>query len=178
MKFTSYKIFTAAFTITILSLPVFNIFSKTPEVKIHFSPDIHDIIPDKTPVTIRIETSENSKPISSDIRFALTLPETDALFSTEYPVIEGSILNLGDVKTENGIFEFTTILPIRGEYSLKVTARPESKDSSSEISQSITHINAGENPDDLRNFTILSFILFSLGILSGFIFQKSRVFAK
>jgi hypothetical protein len=175
MKIQMYKIFIAC-SIILLFLPIFNITSESSEgkIKVYLSHDENVIIPDKTPVTIRIETLKNSNPVPSYIQIKLSLPEKNRFFSTEYPVIEGSAMTLAANISENGLLEFTTIFPIRGEYTLHVNAMPVGSRNLSNQLKNTFPIHIGEDPADIRNFALLSAVLFSLGILSGLIFQKSK----
>jgi len=176
MSFMKDTICYVTYLIVVLTIPLYSIASASPESELimHLSHNENGIIPDNTSVTIRIEALKNSKRIPSDIKIILTLPERNALFTTEYPVIEGTTLTAAHFKTENGLLEFTTIFPIRGKYSLKASAMPNGSSNSSSKLENTFFINVGEDPHDIINFLILTAFLLLLGILSGYIFGKSK----
>ena len=167
-------LYKAVFILFLPAIPWIPLASETSgsEIRIFVSPDENKIIPDTTPVTIRIETLKNSVQVPSDIKIKLILPPSDPFFSTEFPVIEGTGISMTETKTENGTLVFTAIFPIRGMYTLDVKAVIAENNKTEKLNK-ISHIKINENPDDVYNFTFFSAILLFLGIFTGYIFQKN-----
>jgi hypothetical protein len=125
--------------------------------------------------TLSVVDDEGNPIPYSHVSYTLETPKKNMLFSTDFPIVEGTTLMQSDLVLEDGTYTFDYLIPIRGEYRLMVNAQPTEK---SPITFSPTEkevrFTINENPEEVVNGFILFGIVSLIGLISGFIFARSR----
>lgn len=149
------------------------IFSAGP-VPLHAAPrftfetqtDLTDAMPQHDPLSIVIKDSAEQTAEGQLIHVQLSAPKSQALSTTDFPVVEGSTLFEANVGMENGTFEFSFVPPIRGRYELKVRPLTANYNLSETTSWSFA---IPENPLKVKNLAVFLGILGLISALSGYV---------
>ena len=134
-------------------------FNITAEIKIKTIPTASKIKPDKDLVQTQVFL-----PKDTHYKIQIQTPKSHWLISTDFPVVEDTSLFTFEGYSKTGIVTFDTIYPIRGRYSIHVTAGSETKELSLEVNEAPSEIN--------KMFVFLG-IIFTLGLIGGQIFLRS-----
>jgi hypothetical protein len=134
------------------------------EFKTHPAPS--EIVPDGERVELMFNVTHGHEPARDvTLSYRIHAPEERFWFGTEFPAVEGSTLLDGSVPLVNGQQTMTMILPIRGEYQVKATARgPEG------TTHTTTSFSVPANPDEIMNLSIFLIALFFVGGFAGAVF--------
>lgn len=145
------------------------------DLQISYSMDLpsHSIGPDEDVVKMTFLVSKDGKPADANLNIILDSPRSSALFSTDFPIVEGSRLFDASGSTENGKLEMNYMFPIRGQYTLKVNA--ESTDITAKPASETFVFTIKENPNEVINFYIMIAVLVFIGLLAGFVLSKAAL---
>ena len=147
-----------------------------PSITLTLDTPVDEVVPDLTlsRVTVAV-VDEQGNPIPNvRIGFSLTAPDSRFIFSTDFPVVEGTDLMSFELVAADGSLEFDYLWPIRGSYDVVLTASPTA-DSPVQFDP-ITErpaLQLSENPDELINIIIFVVILGVFGLVSGLILGRS-----
>lgn len=145
------------------------------QVKLTAQPDFTAILPDEDLVKFALSVYDSQgQPVNNvKIEYQLESPAKSRLISTDFPVVEGTRLMEGSLLSNSGTWLFEYLLPIRGQYHLKVKVSP-TKDSINftPVTKEID-FNINEKPSEVRNALLLSGGLLILGLISGIIIGRS-----
>jgi hypothetical protein len=152
--------------------------SAAPQARIELStsPPLTELIPDQDEVelTIRLRDPAGAPLPRAELHLELTAPPTNALFSTDFPHVEGSQLVSADAVAIDGQFSMRIVAPIRGAYRLQVTARPPAGDTSFAPTTAEWHPVVPENPEKIRRLALFLAGLALVSTCSGFIAGRTR----
>lgn len=168
----------AAFlTLLILDAPLAAA-SAAPQALIELStnPPLTELIPDQDELelTIRLRDPAGAPIPRAALHLELTAPPTNALFSTDFPHVEGSRLVSADTLAVDGQFSMRLVAPIRGAYRLQVTARPPAGDTSFAPTSAEWNPVVPENPEKIRRLALFLAGLAFVSACSGFIAGRTR----
>lgn len=139
------------------------------EIDFRTHPDAGEIVPDKDMVEMMFDVSHDGHPAEDvQLSYRVYTPKETFWFGTDFPVVEGTQLLSGSVPLPDGHQTISMILPIRGEYRVKVTARGDEGATVESF-----HFNVPENPQEKINLSIFLLVLFFIGGIGGFIFSKT-----
>jgi hypothetical protein len=142
--------------VLILFLNVDSIFASA---TISTLPRVERIRPDFDLVDTQIKIEPNS-----EYEVVVRTPKSHPLISTDFPIVEDTLLYHFRGFTKNGVIRFKTIYPIRGRYDINVSVNGQWEQLTLDI---------GENPDELRNLTVFLIFLFGLGVFGGVVLQRT-----
>jgi hypothetical protein len=139
---------------------------------IHFSthPKPKNIIPDQDKVELLFRVTHEGEPAENvDLSYRVHTPPENFWFRTDFPVVEGSQLVSGTVHLPTGNQVISMILPIRGTYTIKTTARgPEGTTSKT------LQFDVSENPQEIINLSVFLVVLFLIGGVGGYFLSGQR----
>jgi hypothetical protein len=120
------------------------------------------------PTTIVLQANDAARqPLNqSHFHIQLLTPPPTPWFTTDFPIVEGTELLDIEGNSESGRFQFQQMLPIRGDYQLKVAVTPIVPGAFKPIHQ-LSTLTVRENPLKLIYFPILLLILLAIGLLGG-----------
>ncbi len=107
---------------------------------------------------------------AAKIHVKLLAPATQLLFSTDFPLVEGSVLLDAELVADQGRFAFSFVPPIRGMY--RIEAAVIGDDGGRAFHQEWQAAIA-ENPEKIRNLTVFLLILFGIACVSGVVLGLS-----
>jgi hypothetical protein len=146
---------TAAITVDLVSTPP------------HLRPDT-----DLAQVTLHVR--RHGQPLQSgQIQVKVTAPPRPALFSTDFPMVEGTDLLWLTSELQDGTFTFAYLFPIRGTYTFALTITPVPGGPDFAPTSRRLTLQLRENPAEVRNAWLLGLILFALGGLAGVVMARS-----
>ena len=145
------------------------------DIQFETDPPAEEVIPEHGPVknTVRVVQDGQLVP-NAVIEVSVTNPTVHPLFSTDMPIVEGNPLGHLVLSAPEGEATFSWLWPIRGDYSVTITARPaEGSEAAFEpVTKEITY-HVAENPSKQINFIVLVVVLVGFGLLSGFVLGRS-----
>lgn len=147
------------------------------DIEFGTDPPAEEVIPEHGPVISTIRVVDNGQAVANAVvEISVTNPSVSPLFSTDMPMVEGQPLGRIVLAAPEGEATFTWLWPIRGEYSVVITARPaEGSDAAFEpVTKEFTY-SVDENPAKRNNLIILLVILVAFGLVSGFVLGRSNI---
>jgi hypothetical protein len=144
------------------------------ELNVYFktSPRLQLLRPFASPVDLSLlVTGADGKPVEhGSVAIRLDAPSPGFFFSTDYPLVEGTVLSELRLPLRQGKASWKYLFPIRGEYRLTVDAR-----SADGRKAGRTYTFAvRENPKKWLALGAFSAGLFVLGVIAGRIFTGAR----
>lgn len=145
------------------------------QIKMVSTPSIEQIRPDLdiTQFSVLVTDAQGQPVKNLDMAFTLQSPAKKFFPSTDFPVVEGTTLMKSKVLAPEGKLDFQYVFPIRGEYTLKVTAAPQGKPN--QVVEKSIRFSLRENPPEVRNGLILMSGMGLLGGLVGFLLTARRI---
>ncbi|MBD2295786.1 hypothetical protein H6G06_20480 [Anabaena sphaerica FACHB-251] len=105
---------------------------------------------------------------NSLINLEILTPPRNPWLTTDFPIVEGTKLLEIEAAAPDGKLEIQQILPIRGNYQLKVNVSPLVKNAFAPYQASL-NLNVRENPIKYKYLAVVAAILFSVGLLGGWV---------
>jgi len=144
------------------------------ELKVHFktSPRLELLRPFASPVDLSLlVTGADGSPVEhGSVAIRLHAPSPGFFFSTDYPLVEGTVLSELRLPLRQGKARWKYLFPIRGEYRLTVDA---SSTDGRKAGRTYT-FTVRENPKKWLALGAFSGGLFVLGLIAGRIFTGPR----
>lgn len=149
----------------------------TPRVQLSTSPPRQQILPfeaeakkPQSPVTLTLQAVDAAgKPLKNAlISLQILTPPTNPWLTTDFPIVEGTKLLQMDAAAPDGKLEIQQILPIRGNYQLRVKVSPLGEKVFAPYEQNL-NLNVRENPVKYKYFAVVAAILLSVGLLGGWV---------
>ena len=139
-------------------------------------PAMDRIIPDGEMAKLVFSVKDKGgKPVSrARLHITMDAPPSHPLFSTDFPIVEGSHLMDVEVDAPDGVLSIDYVMPIRGAYNLEVTAVPVAGHTPFEATTAKTCLELNQAPSEVRNLCLLIAILAVYGGVSGFILGRSH----
>jgi hypothetical protein len=160
----------------ILSLFVFSLSAEQAKIEVTTSPEAGKILPDLEMARLSVKLSNQKGEVikKAKLHIVVDAPPSGAIFSTDFPIVEGT--HLIDIETEiqNGVFELDYLFPIRGAYTVKVTASPLAGDSSFETTMVTPAFVLSEVPAEVGKLYKFLALLAIFGLGSGFVLGRSN----
>ncbi len=148
-----------------------------PKVLLTTNPPLEHIIPfeaeaqrEQSPVTLTLQAIDAAgKPLQNAlIRLQILTPPTNPLLTTDFPIVEGTKLLQMQAVAPAGKLEIQQMLPIRGNYQLRVNVSPLVANAFAPYEQTL-NLNVRENPVKYKYFAVVAAILLSVGLLGGWV---------
>ncbi|MDX2239864.1 MAG: hypothetical protein NW224_04190 [Leptolyngbyaceae cyanobacterium bins.302] len=110
---------------------------------------------------------------NATVHLQLLTPPRTPWFTTDFPIVEGTTLL--DIKTlaPAGKVQLQQMMPIRGNYSLKVSVAPQVANAFVPFEQTLP-ISVSENGVKYQNFAILAAVLLLAGLAGGWVIGQRR----
>ncbi|RCJ39682.1 hypothetical protein A6770_11390 [Nostoc minutum NIES-26] len=149
----------------------------TPRVQLSTNPPLEHILPfeaqaekPQSPITLTLQAiNAAGKPLENAlISLEILTPPSNPFLTTDFPIVEGTRLLQMDAAAPNGKLEIKQILPIRGNYQLRVHVSPLVANAFAPYDQTL-NLNVRENPIKYKYFAVIAAILLSVGLLGGWI---------
>lgn len=134
--------------------------SVSARVLVKTNPQPDQIIPNDTLVKVEFLFEKEA-----EYEILIKSPDSHPVFSTDFPIVEGTVLyHLTGYSREGNVY-FKMMFPIRGEYLFEV-----------KVNRTVeTHfVSINENPTEYKNLAILMMILFGLGFGGGYLLKKAH----
>ncbi|WP_341527473.1 hypothetical protein WKK05_34110 [Nostoc sp. UHCC 0302] len=176
-----YRIFGVLATFCILLSIVYSFVgvSQTPVSRVILStnPPIERILPfeaeakkPQNPVTITLQAvNAAGKPLENAlIGLQIFTSPPNPWLTTDFPIVEGTKLLQMDAVAPDGKLEIQQILPIRGNYQLRVNVSPLIANTFTPYQQTL-NLKVRENPVKYKYFVVVAAILLSVGLLGGWV---------
>ncbi|MDE2817014.1 MAG: hypothetical protein OXM03_11385 [Chloroflexota bacterium] len=146
------------------------------DIEFGTDPPAEEVIPEHGPVISTVRVVDNGQPVANAVvEVSVTNPTVSPLFSTDMPMVEGKPLGRLVLAAPEGEATFNWLWPIRGDYSVVITARPAEGSTAFEPVTKEFSYQVSENPTKRNNLIILLVILIGFGLLSGFVLGRSSV---
>jgi hypothetical protein len=186
---TKFKLYTVISAICMMTVVFYSFigFSQSPQPRVRLvSPaPASRIIPfeagsstPQSPVKLALQAEDATGKVLENAKFNLEIftPPHNPWFTTDFPIVEGT--KLLDIETiaPKGELEVQTMLPIRGNYQLKVNVTPVVANAFTPIQQTLT-LPVAENWVKYRNFAILAVILLLVGLGGGWVIGGRQAIA-
>jgi hypothetical protein len=148
-----------------------------PRVKLSTNPPLERIHPfeagtDKpqSPVTLTLQALDAiGKPLeNTKISLQILTPPPNPWLTTDFPIVEGTKLLQMDAAAPDGKLEIQQMLPIRGNYQLRVNVSPLVANTFTPYEQTL-NLNIQENPVKYKYSAVVAAILLSVGLLGGWV---------
>jgi hypothetical protein len=137
-------------------------------IQMETEPPLSQVVPAHDSVKLKLKAVDaNQRPLT-DAQWQLTLlaPSKTPWFSSDFPIVEGTTLVDTPAIAVGDAIELKTIMPIRGDYQLKVSVTSAS--SVVPLTQTFV-LHVPENPIKYRNTAILVAILLVVGFAGGWV---------
>lgn len=146
------------------------------DVKLSVTPPLEEVAPNGDPVTFTLTVKdEKGQPVpNARVTFSLTSPSKHWLFSTDFPIVEGTKLLEGSGLARDGTWTFQYIPPIRGTYVVDVRVEPTSQSPSFEPFSRRLSFTVHEHPAKVRNAVLLFASIAVFGGCVGWLIGRSR----
>lgn len=153
-----------AFSVPAISAEDLNVYFKT-------SPRVELLRPFADPIDLSLlVTSADGRAVSSaSVAIRLDAPARGRLFSTDYPAVEGTLLNEMRLPLRQGRVSWKYLFPIRGEYNLTVDVTTDDGKKRSQVFS----FTVRENRQKWLALGGFSAALFAVGFIAGRIFTTS-----
>ncbi|MCL6749695.1 hypothetical protein KBT16_01360 [Nostoc sp. CCCryo 231-06] len=124
----------------------------------------------QSPVTLRLQAVDTAgKPLeNTKISLQILTPPRNPWLTTDFPIVEGTKLLQMNAIAPDGKLEIQQMLPIRGNYQLRVNVSPLVTNAFAPYQQTL-NLNVHENPIKYKYFVVIAAILLSLGFLGGWV---------
>ncbi|MBW4628941.1 MAG: hypothetical protein KME49_26380 [Brasilonema octagenarum HA4186-MV1] len=148
-----------------------------PKVQLTTNPPLERILPfeaeakkPQSPVSLKLQAVDaGGKPLeNAKIRLQILTPHPNPLLTTDFPIVEGTKLLLLEAAAPDGQLEIQQMLPIRGNYQLRVNVSPLVGNAFAPYEQTL-NLNVRENPVKYKYFAVVVAILLSVGLLGGWV---------
>lgn len=142
----------------------------SPQIQVTTTPDLAAASPNGTPIQFQIQTLGADQTPLTPVRYQIQLqtPPATPWFSSDFPHTEASVLlELGSVEAD-GVLEFAQVLPIRGAYTLQVSASLDQLNPPLTLSQPVT-LRLPERSVRYRNAALWALALLAIGLGGGWI---------
>lgn len=152
--------------------------AETLQLDVRSEPTMEAIKPnvDAAKLIFQIEPKDGRSVGAVKYHIELYSPPKNAMFSTGFPIAEGTQLLSGDFTTENGKLELNYLFPIRGAYRLIATAETAGGSGTAGVrTERDMILQIREEPDVVRNFSVLMALLAVFGAVSGVVLGRSAV---
>lgn len=132
----------------------------------------------QSPVKLVLRAEDATGKALENAKFNLEIvnPPHNPWFTTDFPIVEGSKLLDLETIAPKGELEVEQMLPIRGNYQLKVNVTPVVANAFTPIQQTLT-LPVAENSVKYRNFAILAVILLLVGLGGGWVIGGRQAIA-
>lgn len=132
----------------------------------------------QSPVKLILQAEDSTGKALENAKFNLEIftPKRNPWFTTDFPMVEGTKLLDIETLAPKGQLEFQQMLPIRGNYQLKVNVTPVVANAFAPIEQTLT-LSVAENWVKYRNFGILAVILLLVGLGGGWVIGGQQTIA-
>lgn len=151
--------------------------TSVPKVQLTTNPPIQKILPfeaeaekPQSPVKLTLQAVDASnQPLKNAlINVEIFTPASNFWLTTDFPIVEGTKLLQMSAAAPDGKLEFQQILPIRGDYQIKVNVSPLIANAFTPYEQTLS-LNVRENPVKYKYFAVVAAILLSVGLLGGWV---------
>jgi hypothetical protein len=148
-----------------------------PSIQLTTSPVLSQIKPfeaeadePQAPSQLTLQASDRAGHALENARIHLTLltPPKTPWFTTDFPIVEGTTLLDMETLAPNGKLTLQQMLPIRGDYRLRVNVTPTVANALAPIQETL-NLSVSENWVKYRNLGILAAILFAVGLGGGWV---------
>ena len=148
-----------------------------PSVKLTTSPVLGQIKPfeaesadPQPPVQLKLQALDRSGQALENAKIHITIltQPKNPWFTTDFPIVEGTTLLDMEALAPKGELKLQQMLPIRGDYRLRVKVTPVITDAFVPIQETL-RLSVSENWVKYRNLGILASILFAVGIGGGWV---------
>jgi hypothetical protein len=165
------------FSLLIVVVPLFGSAVLAEELNVYFKttprPKLLRPFVDATDLSLLI-TGADGRPLKQGtVAIRLEAPHPGRVFSTDYPLVEGTVLSEMQLPLRQGRANWKQLLPIRGEYRLTVHAVANDGTEKNKVFT----FNVRENRKKWLALAALSAGLFILGFVAGRIFTGTRASA-
>ncbi|GAA6618754.1 hypothetical protein [Scytonema sp. NUACC26] len=149
----------------------------TPRVQLSTNPSLERIYPfeagtekEQSPVTLTLQAvNAAGKPLENAlIGLQILTPPPNPWLTTDFPIVEGTKLLQMNAAAPDGKLEIQQMLPIRGNYQLRVNVSPLVANTFAPYEQ-VLNLNVRENPVKYKYFAVVAAILLSVGLLGGWV---------
>ncbi|MBD2198323.1 MULTISPECIES: hypothetical protein [Calothrix] len=132
----------------------------------------------QSPVKLVLRAEDATGKALENAKFNLEIfnPPHNPWFTTDFPIVEGTKLLDLETIAPKGELEVQQMLPIRGNYQLKVNVTPVVANAFTPIQQTLT-LPVAENSVKYRNFAILAVILLLVGLGGGWVIGGRQAIA-
>jgi hypothetical protein len=132
------------------------------------TPTAGQIGPDNTLARTSLKVVDaNGQPIpQAYLKLHLDSPPGNPIISTDFPIVENTTLLEYEGTLPDGVLEFESIYPIRGQYSFHVEA---GRDATSLSFKDTLSLSLGENTNEVINGIVFIGLLLGLGVVAGVI---------
>jgi hypothetical protein len=148
-----------------------------PRVQLSTNPPLERILPfeaqaekPQSPVTLTLQALDTAgRPLQNAlIGLQILTPASNPLLTTDFPIVEGTKLLQMNAVAPDGKLEIQQILPIRGNYQLRVKVSPQVANAFVAYEENL-NLHVRENPVKYKYFVVIAAILLSMGLLGGWI---------
>lgn len=149
--------------------------SAAPRVELQTDPPLSQIEPFSEPVTFSLKAvADDGQPLEDAIlELLLNTPPKTPWLTTDFPVVEGTMLARLTLPAPQGEAQFQEVPPIRGSYQLQVRVSPRVPGTFEPYTDLLT-FQVPENPVKYRNLAILLSILLLAGLGGGWVIGGSQ----
>ena len=164
--------------ITVLLLALFGVAPAQSQgdlsVKLETNPAAGQIGPDNTFVrtTLTVVDASGQAVSNAYLKLHLDSPPGNPIISTDFPIVEDTALMNYEGILPNGVLEFESIYPIRGQYSFEVEA---GRDATALSFKDTLNLSINENSNEVMNGVIFIALLLVLGLVAGIIIGNARI---
>jgi hypothetical protein len=151
--------------------------TSVPRVQLTTNPPLEKILPfeaeakkPQSPVTLTLQAvNAAGKPLENAlISLEIITPPRNFWLTTDFPIVEGTKLLQMKAAAPDGKLEIQQILPIRGNYQLRVNVSPMVANTFATYEQTL-NLKVRENPVKYKYFVVVAAILLSVGLLGGWV---------
>ena len=128
---------------------------------------------DATDLSLLVTGADGRPFTQGTVAIRLEAPRPGRIFSTDYPLVEGTVLSEMQLPLRQGRANWKQILPIRGEYRLTVHAVASDGTKTGKVFT----FNVRENHKKWLSLGVFSAGLFGLGFVAGRVFTGTRAVA-
>lgn len=124
----------------------------------------------QSPITLKFQAVDAAgKSLKNALmNLEILTPPRNFWLTTDFPIVEGTKLLEMQVAAPDGKLEIQQMLPIRGNYQLKVNVSPIVVNAFAPY-QEVLNLNVRENPIKYKYLAVVAAILFSVGLLGGWV---------
>jgi hypothetical protein len=151
--------------------------TSAPRVQLTTNPPLEQILPfeaeakkPQSPVTLTLQAvNAAGKPLENVlISLEILTPPRNFWLTTDFPIVEQTKLLQMKAAAPDGKLEIQQILPIRGNYQLRVNVSPMVANAFVTYEQTL-NLKVRENPVKYKYFVVVAAVLLSVGLLGGWV---------